>query len=159
MRRILVAVDGTRASHSAAHLALEYAVRLGARVTFLHVLPAQVAGAAGEAPDFASFESACETYARELLEETAKLGGTAGLSATTQVEYGDPSEAILGAASAEDVDLVIMGARDRGPLARMLLGSVSSDLIARCPKPVMVVPERTLSAEPQEPRPPAVSRL
>ncbi len=159
MRRILVAVDGTRASHTAAHLALEYAVRLGARLTFLHVLPAPVAGQAGEAPDFASFESACEAYARELLANAAQLGGTAGLSTATVVEYGDPSEAILGAAAAEDVDLVIMGSRGRGPLARLLLGSVSSDLIARCPKPVMVVPERTPPGETQESAPAALSRL
>lgn len=151
MRRILVAVDGTRASHSAAQTALDYAVRLGARVTFLHVLPAQVAGVAGEAPDFASFESACEGYAQELLDEAARLGGTAGLSIHTTVEYGDPAEAILTAARAEDVDLVILGSRDRGPLARMLLGSVSSDLIARCAKPVMVVPERSVSVESEAP--------
>jgi nucleotide-binding universal stress UspA family protein len=111
---------------------------------------------AGDAPDFASFESACEGYARELLAEVVTRGGTAGLNTRTTVEYGDPAEAILGAAAAEDVDLLIMGARDRGPLARMLLGSVSSDLIARCPKPVMVVPERSLSAEePREPAPQA----
>jgi nucleotide-binding universal stress UspA family protein len=144
MRRILVAVDGTRASSGASHLALEYAARLGARVTFLHVLPEQ----AGDAPDFAAFESACRTYAEQLVGEAAKRGGASGPSTATAVEYGDPVEVLLGAAKAEDVDLVVIGTRDRGPLARTLLGSVSAALIARSPKPVMVVPERLSPAEP-----------
>ena len=146
MRRILVAVDGTRASSAAAGLALEYAARLGARVTFLHVLPEPVSGQTGEAPDFAAFEHACEEYARQLVGEAARLGGAVGPRTDTAVAYGEPAQAILTAAEAEDVDLVILGSRDRSPLARTLLGSVSAELTARCPKPVMVVPERGPSA-------------
>ncbi|HLM47996.1 MAG TPA: universal stress protein, partial [Myxococcaceae bacterium] len=40
-----------------------------------------------------------------------------------------------------DVDLVIVGTRARGALARTLLGSVADTLLRTCPKPVMVVPE------------------
>jgi nucleotide-binding universal stress UspA family protein len=63
------------------------------------------------------------------------------MHADTAVAHGDPTQAIVHAASAQDVDLVIVGARHRGPVARPLLGSVSAELIARCPKPVLVVPE------------------
>jgi nucleotide-binding universal stress UspA family protein len=147
MRRILVAVDGTRAAQEAAQVALQYAGRLGARVTFLHVLPARVAGHAGEAPDFAAFEAACETYAKGLVEEVLRLDGAVGARADSAVAHGHPTEAIVEAAAAQDVDLVIVGARHRGPVARTLLGSVSAELIARCPKPVLVVPEPVLPPE------------
>jgi nucleotide-binding universal stress UspA family protein len=52
-------------------------------------------------------------------------------------------------AEAEDVDMVIVGARARGSLTRMLLGSVSAELLSRCSKPVLVVPERSLPAHRQ----------
>lgn len=143
MRRILVAVDGTRASQAAAHVALEYAARLGARVTFLHVLPAPVAGLTGDAPDFAAFEQACRTSAEQLVGDAAKQGAAVGPQTDTAVAYGEPAQVILTAAAAEDVDLVVLGSRDRSAMARTLLGSVSAELTARCPKPVMVVPERS----------------
>jgi nucleotide-binding universal stress UspA family protein len=147
MRRILVAVDGTQASHEAARVALEYAGRLDARVTFLHVLPPRVAEWTGEAPDYSAFEKACADDAERLMAKVRQLGGARGPHADTVVEYGDPAEVILSAALAEDVDLLIVGARERGPVVRTLLGSVSADVVARCSKPVMVVPERLHPAE------------
>jgi nucleotide-binding universal stress UspA family protein len=146
MRRILVAVDGSPASREAALTALEYAERLGRKVTFVHVLPGRVAGETGVAPEFAAFESACEQYAEDLLKETCVSTGPRPWSASTLVAHGEPVTVLSSLAEAEDVDMVIVGARARGSLARMLLGSVSAELLSRCSKPVLVVPERSLSA-------------
>ncbi len=148
MRRILVAVDGSRASQEAARTALAYAAPLGARVTLLYVLPPPVAGSAGDAPDFAPFEYACEAHASQLVDEVLRLAGGPTSCVDTAVAHGEPAEVILEAARAPDVDLVIVGTRGRGALARALLGSVSAALVTHCPKPVLVVPEPA--------RPPAV---
>lgn len=142
MRRILVAVDGTQASREAARTALEYASGLGSRVTFVHVLPERVAEQAGEAPEFADFEQACEQYAEALLEETCSRTRSRPQVANTLVAHGQPAAVLSQLAAEEDVELVIVGARARGSLARTLLGSVSGELMCRCPKPVLVVPER-----------------
>jgi nucleotide-binding universal stress UspA family protein len=139
MRRILVAVDETEASREAARLAVEYARRLGARLTFLHVLPPY---SSEDAPEFEAFERACEARAAQLLEEARQLTGAPRLHADTQVRHGDPVEVLCAAARAEDVDLVMVGTRERGPLARALLGSVATRLVSQCPKPVLVVPHR-----------------
>jgi nucleotide-binding universal stress UspA family protein len=139
MRRILVAVDGTPVAREAARTGLELAGRLGARVTLVHVLP-QVVGQ-GEMADFAAFERACEDSANELLREVCDLTGHGGPPTETAVLHGEPADAIAQAAAAEDVDLVILGTRARGALARTLLGSVADALLHQCPKPVMVVPE------------------
>lgn len=148
MRCILVAVDGSRASREAARTAVEFAERLCMGVRFIHVLPERVAEE-NDAPEFNAFEAACELYAEELLKEARTEGlGRAGL-ADTQVVHGEPVPQLCQLASAEDVEMVIVGARARGPLARTLLGSVSAELMARCPKPVMVVPERGVAAEVQ----------
>ena len=139
MRRILVAVDGTEVAREAARTALEVAGRVDACVTLVHVLPPSVAE--GETADFAAFERACEDYANGLLAELRQLTGSHGPPTETIVLHGDPAEAISQAAGAEDVELVIVGTRARGKLARTLLGSVADTLLRDCPKPLMVVPE------------------
>lgn len=139
MRRILVAVDSTEVAREAARVALEMGGRVGAHVMLVHVLPDSVAE--GETADFAAFERACEDYARGLLEELRQNTGRSGPPTHLAVLHGEPASAISKAAEAEDVDLVIVGTRMRGALARTLLGSVADELLRSCPKPVMVVPE------------------
>jgi nucleotide-binding universal stress UspA family protein len=139
VRRILVAVDSTPVACEAARVGLELAERVGARVTLVHVLPHSVGH--GEMASFAAFERACEDYAGGLLTELRLLTGRSGPPTDTAVLHGEPAEAISQAAAAEDVDLVIVGTRARGALARTLLGSVADTLLHQCPKPVMVVPE------------------
>jgi nucleotide-binding universal stress UspA family protein len=139
MRRILVAVDSTEVAREAARVGLDLAGRVGARVTLVHVLPSSVPE--GETVDFAAFERACEDYASGLLAEMRQLTGRSGPPTETSVLHGEPAEAIAQAAGAEDVDLVIVGARARGTLARTLMGSVADTLLRHCPKPLMVVPE------------------
>lgn len=148
MRRILVAVDETHASREAARTAVEYAERLGARLTFLHVLPARVSDdrGLGDAPEFAAFEQACAREAQRMVEEACRLTGSRPPEADTRVCYGEPVEVLCTAAKAHDVDLVITGTRERGALARALLGSVAAQLVSRCCKPVLVVPERQAEA-------------
>jgi nucleotide-binding universal stress UspA family protein len=147
MRRILVAIDGTPASRGAARVALEFAASLGKGVTFVHVLPERVSERTGEASEFAAFERACEQYAEALLKETCVNLGDRSCSTTTRVEHGDPAKVLCALAAEDEVELVIVGTRARGPLARTLLGSVSEELMCRCPKPVLVVPERSLLEE------------
>lgn len=152
MRRILVAVDGTRASHEAARTALEYAEHLCMQVTFVHVLPTRVGEEEGEAPEFAAFEAACEQYAAQLLRQACFARGGRSSHADTRVVHGDTVASLCELAEAADVDLVIIGTRARGPVARAVLGSVSRQLLGRCPKPVLVVPERAAQLEEQPER-------
>ncbi|HZI10832.1 MAG TPA: universal stress protein [Myxococcus sp.] len=151
MRRILVAVDETHASREAARTAVEYAERLGARLTFLHVLPRRVSDdwGKGDAPEFAAFERACAREAQRMVEDACRLTGMSRPEADTRVCYGEPVEALCLAAEDPDVDLVITGTRERGTLARALLGSVAGQLVSRCCKPVLVVPERHGRPEPE----------
>jgi nucleotide-binding universal stress UspA family protein len=140
MRRILVAVDSTSVAREAARVGLGLAERLGVRVTLVHVLPASLSEGEGST-DYAAFERACEAYASELLEEVRRSTGRAGPHTETAVLHGEPVEALSRAAEAEDVEMVVVGTRARGVLARTLLGSVADALLRQSPKPVMVVPE------------------
>jgi nucleotide-binding universal stress UspA family protein len=60
------------------------------------------------------------------------------LAAETARLDGDPAPELVGACE-EGVDLLLVGSRGYGPLTRVLLGSVSRNVIQRAPCPVLVV--------------------
>ncbi|WP_425955190.1 universal stress protein [Xylanimonas sp. McL0601] len=69
---------------------------------------------------------------------------------TAQLAEGDPTEALL--AAAQDVDMLVLGRRRRGRLGRLMLGSVSSELVERAEVSVTVVrlDENGSGGEPDE---------
>lgn len=52
---------------------------------------------------------------------------------------GDPAEAIIQLAEADDVDFVVMGTHGRTGLTRLLMGSVAEAVVRRAPCPVLTV--------------------
>jgi len=63
----------------------------------------------------------------------------AGLRTAGQVVRGDPREAIVHAARADNADLIVMGSHGRSGLAKLLLGSVASYVVSHAPCSVLVV--------------------
>jgi nucleotide-binding universal stress UspA family protein len=61
-----------------------------------------------------------------------------GIEARTIPAVGDPAEAILEAAREADADLVVVGHRGRGFVARLTLGSVSTKVVQQAEQPVLV---------------------
>lgn len=67
-------------------------------------------------------------------------------SATVEALEGVEGRAVSGLAVdelarfAEDVDVLVVGSRQRGPLGRIVIGSTSEGLTRHCPKPLVVVP-------------------
>jgi nucleotide-binding universal stress UspA family protein len=51
----------------------------------------------------------------------------------------DPAEELLAAMEAHDAELLVIGIRHRNPVGKLLLGSVSQQLLLECPKPVLAV--------------------
>jgi nucleotide-binding universal stress UspA family protein len=58
----------------------------------------------------------------------------------TLLEVGDPVTAISEAAEDRDVDLVVVGASDKGWWSRLLEGSVTAGVLKESRRPVLVVP-------------------
>jgi nucleotide-binding universal stress UspA family protein len=67
----------------------------------------------------------------------ARLGDEHG---DVRVVAGSPAQAIGAVADSEDAELLVVGSRGRGNLRSAVLGSVSRDLAAKAPRPVVVVP-------------------
>ena len=57
----------------------------------------------------------------------------------TQPVGVDTADELLKAMDRTDAELLVIGIRHRSPLGKLLLGSVSQQLLLECPKPVLAV--------------------
>jgi nucleotide-binding universal stress UspA family protein len=75
----------------------------------------------------------------QTLSEGKALLAARGIAARSLPAVGDPAEAILEAAREADADMIVVGSRGRGRLARIALGSVSSKVAQDADRSVLVV--------------------
>jgi nucleotide-binding universal stress UspA family protein len=156
--RLLVAYDGS----TAAEAAVVTAGRLfaGARGSLLTVIeptpgPARVQAFAFTLdPEIVQRE--LEGLAQEVMDDGRdvaarglKTAETAGLTLEPRVipRVGSESQTILSEADTTDADVVVCGSRGRGPVARSLLGSTSTNVLHHATRPVLVVPADLGAAE------------
>jgi nucleotide-binding universal stress UspA family protein len=123
-RGILLAVDGSRCSDAAAVAAGQLARRCGLPLTVLTVC--------------ASDEMQCD-MARDIADRVRDLLRQDGVPADSLVAEGPPHRAILDAAASSDCDLIVLGSHGRTGLDRLLMGSVSQQVVTHASCPVLVV--------------------
>lgn len=139
---ILVATDGSDDSDAAVEAALDLAHDTSGRLLVLTVVPE------GSSPDDGDGGARATEAARDdhhvvlATDRTNDIVDHAvewGLEATPLVWEGEPADAILAAAVSEGADVIVIGSSGRKGVGRMLLGSVSDDVVRRPEVPVMVV--------------------
>jgi nucleotide-binding universal stress UspA family protein len=135
-RKILVGYDESPASRAALLEAAHWVRRHGGELTLAHAVffEAEEYSVAPEQLDrrLRAGELLC-TAARE------KLSAELGVAARTLLREGEPPEAILDAARDEDADLIVLGTYGRRGLNRMLMGSVTAQVISKARVDVLVV--------------------
>lgn len=133
-RTIAVAYDDSEEAKAA--LKRAEAIALACRATIVvYTVAAPVAvvpGAAGYTPAIPPEAGPIVTRAVKSVDER--------LAATGRVLAGQPGPALADACEEGEADLVVAGSRGYGPLARVFLGSVSTQLMHKAPCPVLVVP-------------------
>ena len=139
MKRILVGVDGSEPSVKAARLATEIAIRFGARVTLAYVVPRLLLPPDAYGLTVADVEQEHRVFAEKLLAHAVTGLDESGVEVDTLVLCGPAAESLAESAQAIAADLVVVGSRGRGAVARMLLGSVTDRLVHISSKPVLVV--------------------
>jgi nucleotide-binding universal stress UspA family protein len=135
MTKILLAYDGFEHSRHALEEVAKLAVGEQGQVTILSVVPADARGSksgghVGLRPHAHEDVARAHQYLREH-----------GVESEMKMDHGDPAEQILAEAKAGGYDLLVVGSRGRGPVARLLLGSVSTELVENAPCPVLVAAE------------------
>lgn len=141
--KILVAVDGSEHSNHAIDIACDIAGRYdGASVEIVHApvidLPSPTLGAAGAAllPDMKTLMAEAQT----IVDKACDRAIGAGCADTVgKVLRGDPAEAIVAEAGANNATLIVAGRRGLGKLKGLLLGSVSQKLNTHAKCPVLTV--------------------
>jgi nucleotide-binding universal stress UspA family protein len=121
MQHTLYATDGSEAALAGARLLARLPWKPDWSVTLLTVLP----GAGAEDG------SAAQAAARETLH-------AAGIPTQSEVRYGNPAEEILRLAESSSTDLIVVGSRGMGAVARFLLGSVAERVARHASCPVLV---------------------
>lgn len=76
----------------------------------------------------------------ELLDQLAQRLEDQGVETVTEVRQGDPADEILAAEDEHDPTLTLIGSRGHSRLRRLLLGSVSEDIVSRADGNVLLVP-------------------
>ncbi len=139
MKRILVAIDGSDPSLKAARMAADIALRFGAQLTLVHVVPKLLLPPDVYGLTLAEVEKEHQAYAETLLQKAVSFLAEPGVDTTSTILYGSPAESIAEEAAAPDVGMVVVGSRGHGAVARVFLGSVSDRIVHISPKPVLVV--------------------
>jgi nucleotide-binding universal stress UspA family protein len=148
LRSIVLGVDGSPHSRRAAAFAARLTPPAGGRVTVVSVvepvrapsaalLPASIRGRLTGAA--AELERARLNAARRWAEAAVRTMEKGGWRAQASVRTGVPLGELLEAARAARADLLVLGARGTGGLARVLLGSVADGALRLSPVPVLVV--------------------
>jgi nucleotide-binding universal stress UspA family protein len=137
---ILVGIDFSDSSAGAMYHALALAERLGATLHLVHVTPAQSHLAVPtdiglNMPN--EFEEVRE--ARERLERLRAMIGDK-VPVDIHMRMGDAVRALIEVIRELRPDMVVLGSHGRGAVMRILLGSVSTQIIHQSPVPVLVVP-------------------
>ena len=79
----------------------------------------------------------------KVLEQTARQLDDKITRVSRSTSTGDPASEILATAARYDTDLIVVGARGLGGMARLLLGSVSEKVLRHARCPVLIVKRRS----------------
>ena len=135
--RVLVATDGGTASLGAEQAGIELASLTGASLIVVSVIdPALL-----QLPDgvFLSRIDQVRADRERVLARTVDAARRVGVAAQFLIWEGDPGDGVIEAAEAESADVIVVGSHARGPVGRLLLGSVSAYIVAHAHGPVLVI--------------------
>lgn len=139
---ILAPTDGSGLAKKAVTAAIDLAAAADARLTLLmvvepfHILTADSSDLSGTREEY---EDRALEKARTILAELEAVAREKGVAVETAAVVSDDVDGtILQAAAGGNCDLIAMGSHGRGGLSALILGSVTSKVLARSTVPVLV---------------------
>ena len=143
-KHILLATDGSAACDQATRIAIGLARTHGSRLTAVYVVDPYPYLGIGQANPlgFQAYISAAHAHAGQALSRAAELADDGGPPVTLEtriVEEATAAHGIAQTAHDEQADLVVMGSHGHGALRKIILGSVTTRVLAEATVPVLVV--------------------
>ena len=138
IKRLLLATDFSDWARRAEDYASALAVSWRAELTVVTVLEFPP----GMDPEYAINKQYLTERMYDASSRLAEFKGRSqqcGITATTRIATGIPSEEVVATALTEEADLIIVGTRGKSGLAHVLLGSTAERLIRTAPCPVLAV--------------------
>ena len=146
IRKILVAIDGSKLAYKSLDYALDLARKYSAEVEVLTVLQMPSESVLEQGTAFTpisskSYRENLETYYKKILSEAAKKvkKSSPQIRFTTKLVEGRPADKIVETAKLESCDLIVMGSRGLGGIKEFFLGSVSDRVADEAPCPVLII--------------------
>ena len=144
-KRILTPLDGSEAGEAALHDAEAIALKTGASIVLLHVIPAPHAiEARWLGPEFNDFVRAMHDAGEKYLDKTGKRLAARGIDIDVKITAGDPAETIIDTAKKEKVDLIAISTHGRSGIPRWVLGSVADKILHESKLPMWLVRPRQI---------------
>jgi nucleotide-binding universal stress UspA family protein len=135
-KKIPLAYDGSPDGREALIQAKNLASTCGAAVRLVAIIDSSKSMLAVEGMSFVSDNE--QFVAKSVLDAGVRRLKDIGCVATNEVKYGDPAEQIVLSAREMNADLIVIGHRDQGTLARWLGGSVGAAILHHPPCSVLV---------------------
>jgi nucleotide-binding universal stress UspA family protein len=136
-KRILLASDGSIYGREALAQTKGLALSCGATVHLVAIIDQAESMSVGEAIAFVACEAE-RLAAQTVIDEGVRRLRDVGCSAIGDLRYGKPSEQIVLVGREIRADLIVIGHRDQGALARWLNGSVGESILHKPPCSVLV---------------------
>lgn len=140
---ILISTDGSEIARKGVEHGLALAKAFDAKVTFIVVSETMLPYVgAGDVSGFAYQDYAAiqQEIANDILSNVKEEARRAGVEAeTVWQENVSPAQAIVDTANARGCSLIAMASHGRRGLRRMILGSVTSEVLVLSSVPVLVV--------------------
>jgi nucleotide-binding universal stress UspA family protein len=149
MMKVLLAVDGSDASMTAVATAAALAMPTGTTVEVVSAVPDTFAPEGSVWPNVIRVDPptdrdrVLDDVARRLSDVAARIR-VPGRTVEVRVLEGRPATEIVAEARRFAADLIVMGARGLSTVRRLLVGSVSSEVVDHAPCPVLVARHGTV---------------
>jgi nucleotide-binding universal stress UspA family protein len=139
--KILLPIDGSKTSLNAAKYVAQLVANIRSKcsVTLINV---HDDFGLNHVKQFVS-KSVVDDYLREISEKelkpTQKALDAAGVKHNMIIKRGHVSKEILATATKEKFDMIVMGAKGRGGMLDLLIGSVAQRVVSSAKQPVLLV--------------------
>ena len=136
IKKILVPLDGSKNSLRGLDNAISIARACQATITGIYILPVYPRNLADAViPYFVHPEREAKKFMADAKLRAAKKG----IMFKSKIIWGSPTSEIQDLATSKKFDLIVIGARGKGAIKEIFLGSVSNAIVHKSKIPVMVV--------------------